>query len=339
MGKLNFSISPHIKSGNSTRKIMLNVAIALLPACIMGIVYFGLPAFLTILVSVVAAVGSEVIYRLIMREKFMHIFKTLDGTSLVTGLIVALILPANYHLYIPALASIFAIIVAKMLFGGTGFNFVNPAAAGRIFAFISFTVLLNTFTQPLIGSINGISPIITDGEKVSAGATTLQNFLNPHVLSGGMNSNLDLFLGSGVAGCIGETCKVAILVGAIYLAIRGIIKIWLPVISIALAGLTAVMLNGFDFNVFLPAILSGGLMFGAFFMATDYVTNPATTLGNIIFFALFGILTSVLRHFTGLETTSFVILLMNILVPLIDKISLHKPFGYVRQKKAKKEGK
>ena len=125
------------------------------------------------------------------------------------------------------------------------------------------------------------------------------------------------------------------MLGAIYLAVKKIIKIWLPFISLAVAGLVAVLLNG-SFNSFLPAILSGGLIFGAFFMATDYVTNPTTIFGNIIFFILFGALTSLLRHFTGYETASFAILLLNVLVPLIDKISPIKPFGYV---KPKKEGK
>ncbi|MBQ7340327.1 MAG: RnfABCDGE type electron transport complex subunit D [Clostridia bacterium] len=315
-----FSASPHVRSSNSTKKIMLNVCLALLPATIAGIVFFGYLAILNVLVSVIFAVGSEIVYRLIMGEKFKDIVKSLDYTSLVTGLIIALIIPANWHLYIPALASIFAIIVTKMLFGGTGQNFVNPAAAGRIFAFISFTTLLNTFPAPTIGAIN---------PTVITGATSLQSFLE----HGDSLSTIDLLLGTGVAGCIGETCKVAILIGAIYLAIRKIIKIWLPLLSILFAGLTTYMLNDFNLNIILPAILSGGLIFGAFFMATDYVTNPTTTAGNVIFFIFFGILTSLLRHFTGYETASFVILLMNVLVPLIDKIPFRKPFGYQKPKK------
>lgn len=322
MSNLQFSVSPHVKSGNSTKKIMLNVCIALLPATIMGIVYFGIFALLTVLVAVISAVASEFLYRLAIKEKFKDIVESFDYTSVVTGLIIAMICPANAHLYIPALASIFAIVVVKMLFGGTGYNLVNPAAAGRIFAFISFTTVMNTFVAPSIGAING---------SIITGATSLQSFLN----DGSSLSALDLLLGTGVAGCIGETCKVAILLGAIYLAVKKIIKIWLPFISLAVAGLMAVLLNG-SFNAFLPAILSGGLIFGAFFMATDYVTNPTTTLGNVIFFVFFGALTSVLRHFTGYETASFAILLMNVLVPLIDKITLTKPFGYVKpQKEAK----
>ena len=323
MAEFKFSQSPHIKSGNSTRKVMINVLIALLPATIMGIVYFGIPALLTILTAVISSVGAEFVYELILGKKFKSILKRFDFSSAVTGLIIALISPANYHLYIPFIASVFAIIVVKMLFGGTGKNLVNPAAAGRIVAFISFTTIMNNFVAPNIACIfdNDIT-----------GATSLQSLL----FDGTRLSTLDLLLGTGVAGCIGETCKIAILVGGIYLAIRKIINIIYPLIAIAIAGLVAVMLNGFDFGVFLPAILSGGLIFGAIFMATDYVTNPVSALGKVVFFIGYGALTSILRHFTGYETASFAILLMNLLVPLIDKCTLSKPFGY---KKAKKEAK
>lgn len=325
MSKLTFSVSPHVRGSNNTKSIMINVCIALIPACIMGVILFGLPALATILVSVIFAVGAEITYRLIMGEKFKAIISSFDYTSLVTGLIIALILPANYHLYIPALSSIFAIIVVKMFFGGTGFNLVNPAATGRIFAFISFTTVMNTFALPNLASINE-NVLVT-------GATSLQS-----MLSGGSHlSILDLVLGTGVAGCIGETCKVAILVGAIYLAVRGIIKIWLPLLSIVCAYVVAILLNGFNFEMGLVAILSGGFLFGAFFMATDYVTNPTTIVGNIIFFCLFGALVSLLRQFTCYETTSFVILLLNILVPLVDKISIRKPFGFVKAKKEAKQ--
>jgi electron transport complex protein RnfD len=299
---------------------MLNVVIALLPAVIMGIIYFGIPALLTIITSTVVAVASEVVYEMINGKQFKDVIKKLDYSSVVTGLIIALISPANYHLYIPAIASIFAIVVVKMIFGGTGKNLVNPAAAGRIVAFISFTTIMNNFIAPNIVPLS---------EQIITGATSLQSFLS----DGSHLSTLDLLLGTGVAGCIGETCKIAILVGGVYLAIRKIINIIYPVISIIVAGIVAVMLNGFNFEVFLPAILSGGLIFGAIFMATDYVTNPISALGKVVFFIGYGLLTSILRHFTGYETASFAILLMNILVPLIDKCTISKPFGYKKPKK------
>jgi Na+-translocating ferredoxin:NAD+ oxidoreductase RnfD subunit len=305
---------------------MINVCIALLPATIMGIVFFGVLAALNIIVAVASAILSEIVYCLCIKQKFKDIISDFDYTSVVTGIIIALIIPANAHLYIPALASIFAIVVVKMLFGGTGYNIVNPAAAGRIFAFTSFASIMNNFVNPSIGTI---------GENLLvSGATSLQNFLT----NGTTLSSIDLFLGTGVAGCIGETCKVAILIGALYLAIRGIIKIWLPILSILITGATTVLLNGFDFNVFLPAILSGGLIFSTFFMATDYVTSPTSTLGNVIYFIGFGFLTALFRQFTGFETVSFAILMMNVLVPLIDKLTvvLYRPFGYVKKNKGGK---
>ena len=164
------------------------------------------------------------------------------------------------------------------------------------------------------------------------GATSLKNFL----AGGNSLSTIDLILGTGVAGCIGETCKIAILIGAIYLAIKKIIDIKLPIVSLLVAGLVGVMLNEFDFGAFLPTILSGGLFFACFFMATDFVTNPRTTLGRYVFFIGFGILTVVLRQFSGYETASFALLIMNLLVPLIDKVTINKPFGY---KKPAKEAK
>ena len=320
-----YSSSPHVRSNNSTKKIMLNVFIALIPAGVMGVVYFGVMALLNILVACLFSLLSEIIYNVIMGEKFFASIKKLDYSSLVTGMIIALIIPASWHLYIPALSSVFAVIVAKMLFGGTGNNFVNPAAVGRIFAFISFTTVMTTFIKCNVGAIFS--------QELTAGATSLQSFL----AGGNSLSLIDLLLGTGVAGCIGETCKIAILLGAIYLAVKGIIKIWLPFVSIISAGVLAVLLNGFNFNAFLPSILSGGLIFGAFFMATDYVTNSATTIGNIIFFIGYGVLTALLRHFTGYETASFAIIIMNILVPLIDKITIRKPFGYVKPTKVKEK--
>ena len=315
-----FSNAPHIKSGNSTKKIMIDVLIALLPSTIAGLIYFGLKALAVIAVSVICAVLSEFIYELIMGKKIKEIANAFDFSSCVTGLLVALIMPATWHLYAPALASIFAIIVVKMLFGGTGKNLVNPAVTGRIFAFISFTTIMNIFVTP------NFTPI---DKQIITGATSLQSFLsNGTYLSAGK-----LLLGIGVSGCIGETCKIAILIGAIYLAVKRIINIIMPILTVILCGLMTVVLNGFNFATFLPSILSGGLIFCAFFMATDFVTNPTSTLGQYLFFVLLGILTSLLRHFTGYETISFAIIIMNLLVPLIDKVTIGKPFGYKKPKK------
>lgn len=316
---LKYSASPHIKSKRTTRFIMMNVAIALLPTYVAGIIFFGLNAFLWVLISVLSAVLAESIYLLACGKKVNEIIKQFDFSSVVTGLLVGLTLGINYPWYSPIFGSAFAIIVVKMFFGGTGKNIVNPAIAGRIFIFISFQAVA---TQWFVNS------------SVTTGATALTN-----VLENGTTdiSNLDLFLGNGVAGCIGETCKVAIIVGALYLAIMGIIEIQFPIIYIGVCGLFQVALNGFNFSLFLPSILSGGLMIGAFFMATDYVTTPNTKLANYIYFVCLGLLTAGLRETTNMEVVSFAILLMNLTVPLFDKFILNRPFGYQKPQKGAKQ--
>lgn len=325
-----YSSSPHVKSKKTTKWIMANVCIALIPAIVMGIVYFGLNAFLLTLISVASALLSEFVYLLILKNKPIDIIRQFDFTSMVTGILIALTLGSQTPLYVPVFANAFAIIVVKMLFGGTGKNLVNPAIAGRVFAFISFTALVTGgFVAPSIASLSGGVSL-----NPTTGATTLTD-----ILSGNAStlSNIDLLLGTGLAGCIGETCKVALLIGFIYLSVLKIIDFKYPLIYIAVTGLFAVCLNGFNFNAFLPSILSGGLILGACFMATDYTTSPNTTLGNIIYFVMLGLLTAGLRQATGIEVVSFVILLMNLIVPLIDKFIITKPFGFVRQKKGGKK--
>ena len=310
-----FSSSPHVKTPRTTRSIMLHVCIALLPAAIMGIVYFGLNAALILMLAVASAVASEFVYYLIARKSIKEIAKSFDFSSCVTGLLVGI--GVNYPLYAPVLGSIFAIIVVKLLFGGTGKNLVNPAIAGRIFIFISFQAVISKWVTP-----NG---------SLVTGPTVLGQILNG---LGSPASNLELLLGNTIEGCIGETCKIALIAGGIYLAIMRIINIGYPILYIAVTGLFTVCLNGFDFALFLPSILSGGLILGAIFMATDYTTTPNTTLGNIIYFTALGLLTAGLRQATHMETISFAILLMNLIVPLIDKFVINRPFGYKRTKKS-----
>ncbi len=326
---LTYSHSPHVKAPRTTRQIMLHVCIALIPAVVMAIVYFRLNAFLLILISLLSAVFSEAVYLFLMRKSIKEIIRQFDCSTCVTGLLIALSMGSQTPLYVPAFASAFAIIVVKMIFGGTGKNLVNPAIAGRIFAFMSFlAVMTGGWLEPSIGAI-------IENTTPTTGATTLTEMLKNNVLT---TSNLDLLLGTGVYGCIGETCKVALIVGGIYLVITKIINPIFPIIYVAVAGLMSVALNGFDFTYFLPSILSGGLIIGAIFMATDYTTTPNTLLGNIIYFFTLGIITALLRYFTQIEVVSFAILLMNLFVPLIDKFIIPKPFGYKKSKKAK-EGK
>ena len=373
MAKYVYSSSPHVKSPATTRRIMIDVCIALLPACIAGCVLMGInPAysnlgwlsFMQLAICCVSSVAAEFVYLLCCKKSFMNILKEFDFTSLVTGLLIGMNLYPTSKWYVGILASVFAIVVVKMLFGGTGKNIVNPAIAGRIFAFIAFGAafggsmgFVNTTTGKAVTIASPVS-----GGKVTAGATPLQILFGAE----GTNTltNLDLFLGTGVAGCIGEVCKLALIVGGIYLVVRGVLNFRWPLVYIATTGVVAVIIalidgvNALDPNLsaaarsvmvekcftdalgtFLPSILSGGLILGAIFMATDYVTTPNTKLGNYIYFVLLGILTAVLRRAVKGEAVSFAILLMNLLVPLFDMYIRRKPFGYVKpvkEKKAKK---
>lgn len=329
MEKYVFSASPHIKSPRTTKRIMIDVCIAMLPACIMGCVLFGWQAIVVLAVATLTAVLSEIVYRLCDGVKFDRILKEFDFTSVVTGMLVGMNMPAGIPVYIPVFASIFAIVVVKMLFGGTGKNLVNPAIAGRVFAFMSFAKAMTTYPSAIIGSLSGGS--ITDAAgTVVTGATPLSALLGGNTST---LTNLDLFLGTGVGGVIGETCKAAIILGGIYLVIRKVLNFHWPIVYVAVTGLVTVALNGFDFAVFLPSILSGGLILGAVFMATDFVTTPDTKLGNYIYFVVLGALTAVLRHFTSGEVVSFAILFMNLVVPIIDKYVYPRPFGYVKKQK------
>ena len=324
---LKFSSSPHVRAPRTTKQIMIHVCIALLPAAIMGIIYFGYMAAIILALAVLSAVASEFIYLLICKKSFKQIAKEFDFTSCVTGLLVGMSIGVNYPWYAPIFGSVFAIVVVKMLFGGTGKNLVNPAVTGRIFIFMSFQAMVGAWVLPSISSITG--------GTVQSGATILTGLLNADGAQLPTLSNWDLLLGTGMAGCIGETCKAALILGGIYLAVLGIINIGYPIIYIAITGLFAVCLNGFNFVYFLPSILSGGLIMGAIFMATDYTTTPNTTLGNVIYFIVLGLVTAGLRQATHMEVVSFAILLMNLFVPLIDKFIINRPFGYKKVKKSK----
>lgn len=324
---LKFSSSPHVKAPRTTRQIMIHVCIALLPAAIMGIVLFGGMAALILSLSLISAVASEFIYLLICKKPLKQIAKEFDFTSCVTGLLVGMSIGVNYPWYAAVLGSVFAIVVVKMLFGGTGKNLVNPAVTGRIFVFMSFQAVVGAWVIPSISSITG--------GTVESGATILNGLLNAECATLPTLSNWDLLLGTGVAGCIGETCKVALIIGGIYLAALKIINIGYPTIYVAVTGLFTVALNGFNFEFFLPSILSGGLILGAIFMATDYTTTPNTTLGNLIYFFSLGLVTAGLRQATHMEVVSFAILLMNLFVPLIDKFIINRPFGYKKANKQK----
>ena len=339
------STPPHLKSRRTTKGIMLDVVIALLPAAIAGIVFFGWQALVIELVSVASAVAAEFVYYFIYNGGFknkcknalgvcVNWVKQFDFTSVVTGLILALILPSTVKWYEVIIGAVFAIVIVKMLFGGTGRNLVNPAAAGRVMMFLSFS--LTTYIAA------NFEPILLESQLFT-GATHLSGYL----LQGQAGARiewLDLFLGTGVAGCIGETCKLALIVGYLYLVIRKkVIKWWQPLLYIALSAFLSVCLAAtvegasFDISLFIDYALSGGLMFGAIFMATDYVTSPKGVYGQLVYYIALAVLTSLLRFYTKIEVVSFVILLMNLVVPLIDTYIVRKPFGYKREKKQKED--
>ena len=341
------STPPHVKSRRTTRGIMLDVCIALLPSAIAGIVFFGWLALMIELVAVVSCVATEFVYYFIANKGFsnkckdagkvcVRWWKQFDFTSVVTGLILALIVPATTPWYAALIGGIFSIAIVKMLFGGTGKNLVNPAAAGRVFMAISFAAV-STYTAANIPALNFESGIFTDSTNLS---WLLSAYPETKV------TVLDLFLGTGVAGCIGETCKLAILVGYIYPCVRNVIKWWQPRLFIVVFGFAAVFMSGFgfiasggyifDIKLFLPHLFSGGVLFGAVFMFPDYVTSPKGVYGQILYYVLAAVLVAVLRYFTHMEVTSFVIMLMNLFVPLIDKYLIRRPFGYVKVKKEKK---
>ena len=334
MEKLLISNTPHVRARATTKSIMTDVIIALCPAAVMSVVAFGIRAVVIILLSMASSVGSEYVFRLIKKEKFKDISKNFDFTSAVTGLILALnlgtqILDTAAGYFMPILGGVFAIVVVKMLFGGTGKNFVNPAAAARVFLVMSFPIAMTSgWAATNLASIYA--------STVPAGETVLSGLLSRPAAYG--LTNVDLLIGTGVAGSMGEVSKLALIAGGVYLCAKRVIDCKYPLILLAAEGLTASLLAG-SIDMFLPSILSGGLMLGAIFMATDYVTTPNTTAGNVLYFAALGLVTALLRFKNGSEVVSYCILLMNFTVPLIDRFIIPKPFGYLKPPKKQKSDK
>ena len=297
------SASPHIRSKVTTGSIMCYVMVALLPATVLGIYNFGLPALFTVLITMSSTVLTEYLYQKLMGKKVT----IQDGSAALTGLLLALNLPAQIPWWICVLGAVFAILVVKQVFGGIGQNFMNPALGARCFLLISFTGRMTQFTYD---GVTGATPLalLKQGEFVDL---------------------LDLFLGNK-AGTIGETSIIAILIGAIFLLVMGIIDFHIPVTFICSFLLFLIIFggHGFDLNYLISHLFGGGLMLGAWFMATDYVTSPITKNGKLIYGACLGILTGVFRLFGGsAEGVSYAIIFGNLLVPLIEKITIPKPFG------------
>lgn len=315
--QLKISSSPHIRSKATTSNIMMWVAIALLPATAFGIYNFrDTHEWLVVIVTTAAAVLTEYIY-----EKLMHKPITIkDFSAVVTGLLLALNLPPTAPLWMGVLGSVFAILVVKQLFGGLGQNFMNPALAARCFLLISFTGRMTSFTYD---GISGATPLAAIRANVEAGNSALA----------GVNS-MDMLLGK-IGGMIGETSVIAIMIGAIILILMGIIDLRIPGTYIVTFALFIGIFGGFVdgigfFNIpYMTAQLcGGGLMLGAWFMATDYVTSPITKKGQIVYGIILGVLTGIFRLFGGAaECVSYAIIFSNLLVPLIERVTLPKPFG------------
>lgn len=301
--------SPHLRHEDSTRGIMLDVLIALAPAAVAGIVLFGPRAAAVLAVTIVTALVSEWICRKVMKRE-----NTLgDLTAAVTGLLLGMNLPVGLPLWMAAIGSAVSIVIVKQMFGGLGHNFANPAITGRIVLLVSFPTAMTTWELPF--------QWMNQTDAV-ASATPL---------AGAETSLRGLFLGLR-GGCIGEVCSAALLVGGVYLVLRRVIT---PTTPLAFIGTVGIMMWIFGEDP-LYQMMSGGLLLGAIFMATDYVTSPSGWKGQLIFGVGCGLITAVIRHFGSLpEGVSYSILLMNILTPYINRLTAPKPFGAVREKKRK----
>lgn len=297
------SVSPHIRSNITTRRIMLDVVISLLPAAIAGTLIFGIRSLAVIAVCVASAVISEYLFNKAAKKP-----NTItDLSAIVTGLLLSLNLPANTPLWQAAVGAAFAIIFVKCVFGGIGQNFANPAITARIFMLVAFGSMSSAAFPKNIDAVSGATPL-----------AVLQN--------GGEVKITDLILGTR-GGSIGETCTIALIIGGLYLIFRRVISWHTPVIFVATVFLFTFAVKGDAFTA-LEYTLSGGLFIGAIFMATDYATTPVTKWGKVIFGIGAGILTVLIRLWGVYpEGVSFAILLMNILTPYIDKWTAKKPFG------------
>ena len=301
---LKLAVSPHIRSGKSTAGIMRDVLISLSPAAIAGTVIFGWRSLFVICACVASCVLFEALFNLIVKKD-----QTVgDLSAAVTGLLLALNLPAGVPIWQCVVGSAFAIIVVKCLFGGIGCNLVNPAVTARVFMLVSFGSMAVQAFPTGVDTVSGATPLAS-------------------IAMGDIPSIFDLFIGNH-GGAIGETCSLALLIGFAYLLIRRVVSWHIPVSFVAAVYLLSLLVTGFDFYESLALVLSGGLLLGAIFMATDYVTSPSTPSGKLLFGVGAGALTVLIRHF-GIypEGVSFAILLMNILNPYIESLSARKVFG------------
>lgn len=316
----NFVVSgtPHVRSKESIQSIMRDVVIALTPATLMGIFYFGIPALILVVVSIASAVFFEWLYQKATKKTVT----ISDLSAVVTGLLLAMNLPASAPVWVPIVGCAFAIIISKQLFGGLGQNFINPALAGRAFLLASYPTEMTTWTSA--GNFGA------DAVAVATPLAQLKAGVMPEA------SLVDVLVGN-IGGCIGETCAIALIAGGIYLIVKHVISWKIPVIYIGTVFVLSAILgrNGLDQPVY--ELFVGGLMLGAFFMATDYASSPVTPKGQIIFALGCGLLTTLIRVYGGYpEGVSYSILIMNLCVPLIERFTQPKIFGALPKVKGAK---
>ncbi|MBR5562094.1 MAG: RnfABCDGE type electron transport complex subunit D [Clostridia bacterium] len=316
--KLLVSASPHLRTKDTTRGIMLDVVIALIPTLVAAVILFGPRVLAVTATTVITAVLSEFLARKVMKRH-----NTIgDLSAVVTGLILAFNLPVSIPLWMAAIGSFFAIVVVKQMFGGIGQNFANPAIVARIVLLLSFGQAMGNWTAPLSWKTDAVStatPLaILGGETAEA-----------------LPSLYHMFLGIR-GGCLGETCSVTLIIGGLYLLARRVISYKIPVAFIGTVAVVMLIAGKGDLEFVAYHLMSGGVLLGAFFMATDYSTSPIKSNAKIVFGIGCGLLTCLIRLFASLpEGVSFAILIMNLLVPHIETIMAPKPFGTVKEKKAK----
>ncbi len=305
------SLAPHIRSNDSVKKIMLDVIIALIPAMIASVYFFGMRSIALIATCVISSVLTEYITQKALKKTI----QVKDLSSVVTGILIALNMPQSFPLWMAAFGSVFAILIVKECFGGIGFNFMNPALAARLVLMASWPKQITDYVSPdvLKGSVDAVSS-----------ATPLQ------IISSGDLTNLpalkDMFMGN-IGGVIGETSAIALLIGFVYLVIRKVISWEIPVIYVATTAVFLVIF-GIPANLVPYELLAGGLLLGAIFMATDYTTNPINKKGRLIFAIGCGLLTALIRVKASLpEGVSYAICLMNLATPLIDKLTVTSAYG------------
>lgn len=317
------SSTPHIRSNETIQSVMRDVVIALLPAAIMGVILFGIKAAILIITSVISCMFFEALYQKLAKKPVT----ISDFSAVITGLLLAMNIPASAPIWVPIVGSFFAIVIVKQLFGGLGQNFMNPALGARAFLLASYPTAMSgtAFNATGFGNIGVID--------ATSSATPLAQIAEGSVNSISQTDIINALVGN-IGGCIGETCAIALILGGIYLIIRKVISWRIPVTYILTTFICTILISALSGEIRFPVyeLFTGGLMLGAFFMATDYASSPVTPKGQLIMGIGCGFLTALIRTLGGYpEGVSYSILLMNLCVPLIDRYTSPKKFGEVKK--------